>query len=96
MAYIKYDVEEMNNVKDIYEQSAKDMEDIQTKITTMESTLREAWKSDAGRAFFANLDDEWLTRFTLYKDTLDHMAELLKSAAESYQTITDKADSISF
>lgn len=94
MAYLKYDTEKMESVKATYNACVADMDALQTKMQAMVDEVRDAWKSEAGDAFFDKYDNEWLKGFTQYKEVLQHMAENLDVASGRYSEITQQADAL--
>ena len=89
MAYLQYDTEKMNAVKDTYNKSAETMDKIAKNMNNMVETIKTAWKSEAGEAFFKKYNDEWLKGFNQYKEVLEHMAANLNDASGKYSEITD-------
>lgn len=94
MAYLKYDTEKMESVKITYNACVADMDAIQSKMQTMVDEVRDAWKSEAGDAFFDKYDNEWLKGFKQYKEVLQHMAENLDVASGRYSEVTQQADAL--
>lgn len=94
MAYLKYDTEKMESVKTTYNACVADMDAIQSKMQTMVDEVRDAWKSEAGDAFFDKYDNEWLKGFKQYKEVLQHMAENLDVASGRYSEVTQQADAL--
>lgn len=94
MAYLEYDSDIINETKTFYETKAQAMGDIKTALVNMESNLRTDWESDASRAFFDHFDNEWMNNFDTYKETLEHMATLLGTAAASYDSVTTTAENV--
>lgn len=94
MAVLKYDVEVMQSVKNDYTSCIKDMKSLKKKMQNMVSEIEDAWKSEAGTAFFEKFNDEWLDSFTQYVKVLEHMSENLDYAKGKYSEITKKANAI--
>ena len=94
MAYLKYDTEKMESVKTTYNACVADMDALQSKMQTMVDEVRDAWKSEAGDAFFDKYDNEWLKGFKQYKEVLQHMAENLDVASGRYSEVTQQADAL--
>ena len=92
--YLKYDTEQMNETKRIYNECVTDMETLRTKMGKMVDDVKEGWKSEAGNAFFDKYDNEWLQGFVQYKEVLSHMAENLDSAKGKYSEITRQAKAL--
>lgn len=96
MAVLKYDIEVMQSVKKDYTDCISEMKSLKKKMQKMVSEIEDAWKSEAGTAFFEKFNDEWLDSFTQYVEVLQHMSENLSYAKGKYSQITEKADAIKF
>ena len=94
MSYLKYDTEKMVSVKNTYIKCVGDMNDIQKRMRKMVEDVRDAWKSEAGDAFFEKYNNEWLKGFTQYKQVLTHMASNLDVASGRYSEITKQANAL--
>ena len=94
MAYLKYDTEKMKSVKRTYNECVTEMDALQSKMQAMVDDVRDAWKSEAGDAFFDKYDNEWLKGFTQYKEVLKHMAANLDVASGRYSEITQQANTL--
>lgn len=94
MSYLQYDTDKLEQTKKVYEDSVTVMNDIQTKMSDMVNEVKDAWKSDAGDAFFNKYNDEWLKAFTQYKEVLEHMAANLDIANNEYSEITQQANAL--
>lgn len=94
MAYLKYDTEKMQSVKDTYNECISSMDELQSSMQAMVDEVRDAWKSEAGDAFFDKYDNEWLKGFTQYKEVLQHMAANLNQASGRYSEITDELNAL--
>lgn len=92
--YLKYDTDKMADTKRIYNECVTSMDTLQTKMETMVDEVKEAWKSEAGEAFFDKYDNEWLKGFVQYKEVLTHMAENLDAAKGKYTEITRQANAL--
>ena len=98
--YLKYDTEQMATTRRIYLEciNGTDTSDgmlaIQTKMQAMVNEVKDAWKSEAGEAFFEKYDNEWLKGFTQYKEVLEHMAENLDVAEGKYSEVTRQAEAL--
>ena len=99
--YLKYDTEQMATTRRIYKECVNGSTDgssgligIQAKMQAMVNEVRDAWKSEAGDAFFAKYDNEWLQGFVQYKEVLDHMADNLNIAEGKYSEITRQAEAL--
>lgn len=91
MSYLKYDTDKMKEVKKVYDNAVKNMEDIQATMKTMVDDVKEGWNSEAGDAFFEKYDEEWLKGFNQYKEVLSHMSENLNTAQGKYTEVSDLA-----
>ena len=94
MAYLKYDTEKMQAVKNTYNNCVKSMDELQSSMQAIVDEVRDAWKSEAGDAFFEKYDNEWLKGFTQYKEVLDHMALNLNQASGRYYEITKQLNAL--
>lgn len=94
MAYLEYDSELITSTQALYTKKAEEMGKIKEAMVNMENNLKLDWETDAGRAFFNHFDNEWMNNFDLYKQTLEHMALLLKDAASCYDDVTSAAESV--
>lgn len=92
--YLKYNTDKMAATKRKYMDCVRDMEHIQSKMKKMVDEVRDAWKSEAGDAFFDKYDNEWLKGFVQYKEVLSHMAENLDAASSRYSEITRQANKL--
>lgn len=93
-SYLKYDTDKMADTKRVYNECVTAMDTLQTKMQTMVDGVKEAWKSEAGEAFFEKYDNEWLKGFVQYKEVLTHMAENLDTAKGKYTEITRQANAL--
>lgn len=91
MSYLQYDTEKIASTKSTYEKCVTEMDSIKKKMDKMVSSIRGAWDSDAGDAFFDKYDNEWLSAFNQYKEVLEHMAANLDVASNKYTEITELA-----
>ncbi len=91
MSYLKYDIEKMLEVKQVYADAVIKMTEIQKKMQKMVDSVKDGWDSDAGTAFFEKYDEEWLKGFTQYKQVLNHMSENLNTAQGKYNEVTELA-----
>lgn len=94
MAYLQYDTDTINNVKTQYVNYVTKMDEIQYNMKKMVDEIREAWRSEAGDAFFDKFDNEWLKGFEQYKEVLNHMSDILAVAGERYLEITRLANKL--
>ena len=94
MAYLKYDTDKMQTVKATYNTCVADMDALQAKMQAMVDEVRDAWRSEAGDAFFDKYDNQWLKGFTHYKEVLSHMASNLDVASGRYSEITQQANAL--
>ena len=94
MAYLKYDTDKMQTVKATYNTCVADMDALQAKMQAMVDEVRDAWRSEAGDAFFYKYDNQWLKGFTHYKEVLSHMASNLDVASGRYSEITQQANAL--
>lgn len=94
MAYLKYDTEKMDSAQRVYNECVTTMDSLQSKMQAMVDDVKDAWRSDAGDAFFKKYDDEWLKGFTHYKEVLSHMASNLNVASGRYTEITEQANKL--
>lgn len=95
MAYLKYNTEKMDSVTKTYRECAASMADLQKKMQGMVDDVKDAWKTQAGDAFFDKFDNEWLKGFTQYRETLEHMANSLERASGQYALVTERANQLS-
>ncbi len=91
MSYLKYDIEKMLEVKQVYADAVSKMTEIQKKMQKMVDSVKEGWDTEAGDAFFEKYDEEWLKGFNQYKEVLTHMSENLNTAQGKYTQITNLA-----
>lgn len=91
MSYLKYDIEKMLEVKQVYTDAVSKMTEIQKKMQKMVDSVKEGWNTEAGDAFFEKYDEEWLKGFNQYKEVLTHMSENLNTAQGKYTQITNLA-----
>lgn len=91
MSYLKYDIEKMLEVKQVYADAVSKMTEIQKKMQKMVDSVKEGWDTEAGDAFFEKYDEEWLKCFNQYKEVLTHMSEYLNTAQGKYTQITNLA-----
>ena len=91
MAYLKYDIDKMLEVKQVYADAVSKMTEIQKTMQKMVDSVKDGWDSDAGKAFFEKYDEEWLKGFTQYKQVLRHMSENLNTAQGKYNEVTELA-----
>jgi len=89
MAYLKYDTEKMQNVKTTYNDCVTSMNDLKSQMQGIVDDVRDAWKTEAGDAFFEKYDNEWLKGFTQYTEVLSHMAQNLDLASGRYSEVTE-------
>lgn len=94
MSYLKYDTDKMDSVKQTYNQCVSEMDSLQSKMQVVVDDVRDAWKTEAGDAFFDKYDNEWLKGFTQYKEVLSHVASNLNVAKGRYSEITQKANAL--
>lgn len=91
MSYLKYDIDKMLEVKQVYVDAVSKMTEIQKAMQKMVDSVKDGWDSDAGAAFFEKYDEEWLKGFTQYKQVLNHMSENLNTAQGKYNEVTELA-----
>ena len=60
------------------------MNDLKDNMQNVVDSVKDAWKSEAGEAFFKKYDEEWLKGFTHYTEVLEHMVKNLDIATEKY------------
>ena len=95
MAYLKYDTQMIETVRAKYNSCASEMESLQSEMQTMADSVRDAWRSEGGDAFFEKYSNEWLAAFTQYTEVLLHMADNLGIASARYEEITTEANKLS-
>ena len=90
-----YDETALGNAKASYEQYAADMKALRELLTGDVKDLKtSAWQSKAADAFFTKFDDEWKKNMKKYEDVINHMADNMKIAIDTYQPVWDEAEEL--
>lgn len=92
--YLKYDTEKMIETKVKYENYVKEMSRLQDNMQKVVDKVKEAWRTEAGDAFFEKYNNEWLKGFVQYQEVLSHMASNLDIAQSKYSEITRQANAL--
>ena len=93
---LKFDIQEISNMRKKLQDTSTDLGDFKTKLLKEVETLKENWKTPAGKKFTKDVDTDWAVQVDKYIKIINAVDELLKVAETNYQTVADKANSISF
>lgn len=92
---MKYDTEAMRNSAQSYRDTAKKLKTVKEELKQHITDLKnEHWRTSAGEAFLNLYEDSWATNIDKYSAVMEEMAVQLDSAADKYDTVTDKLKEI--
>lgn len=72
----------------------KEMETLKRDIMASFEQLRKDWDSEAGKLFFAKVDDDLIQNIDRYITVFDYMSKNLSTASRKYDEVFRAADTV--
>lgn len=93
---LKFDIDEIKGMENKIQDTAKDLEDLKTKLIQSIDQLKKDWNTPAGKKFMEEVDINWAVQIDKYVKVLKAVDELLKTAATEYEKVESGATEITF
>lgn len=95
-AELKFNVDDLNTQANKLLTIKDELKECSESLTRNLSGLRDDWQSEAGRAFFSNYDDSWVPEIEKQCESINDLVNVIKYAAQQYETVEDEFRTISF
>lgn len=88
MSKLRIDFDVLNKTISVYEESIQEFRNIEKRIKKILASLKSSgWDSNAGRAWFSLLDDEWIQNIEFQVRTLESLKKDLETARAEYEKV---------
>jgi len=97
MADLKFDIEEIKNMKkkcDDLINGPDGLTTLTTKLNQRLEQLKKDWNTPAGDKFFQDLEDDWSEQVAQYTKIVGAVSELLQEAISQYTPVKEAAENL--
>lgn len=93
---LKFDVGEISRMRTKLQDTSQELKTEKTNLLKEMTSLRENWKTPAGKKFLKDFDDSWVNNIDKYVTIIDAVDELLEVAYNAYQEVEAAAKKVTF
>ena len=93
---LKFDVSKISEMRKKIQETATELEDFKTSLLQEVETLKNNWKTPAGKKFTESVDTDWAKQVEKYVTIIGAVDELLEVAEKTYQEVEDEVNKLTF
>lgn len=93
---LKFNVDEISRMRTKLQDTSQELKTEKTNLLNEMASLRENWKTPAGKKFLKDFDDSWVNNIDKYVTIIDAVDDLLEVAYKTYQEVETEAKKVTF
>lgn len=93
---LKFDVEEIENMRAQVEKTRVDLLSTSGKTVRLIEQLQKDWNTDAGKKLLKTVNTDWTEDVKKYAETLLVLDNILNEAKQHYSDVQEKVEALTF